>query len=192
MPRDAADAKAEAKSHDDNADAKASAKAESKSGSSSSSGGGGGGGAESKSGGGALSQAEARALIAKVAGAYFDDEELQERLEGWASQNCRRYEVSEDGEHPLSHSALHSEFCDAVELEMEDVIGRAGSTTGEFFKLVAQDDSKDMYGGMCLAGVLTALTTFEAFCACMVDAQEGNVAFGMPPLVNMETGALEF
>ena len=71
---------------------------------------------------------------------------------------------------------------------MEGFLGRVGATTEGLYETIQRDRSNDFYSGNTLVAVINSCVEFKAFHAMMCDARAGELVWGMPPLMDDETG----
>lgn len=126
---------------------------------------------------------------------YYENSEFEEELKRWSLQRCDAFEDQEtsggDGEYSLEHYQIFDDFRNFLERKLSEFVQHElGMTPAEFFDLVASDIDKkdDAYSATTFIALINAAQSFEAFQEMMVDAKLGVFTWGIPPLVDNETG----
>ena len=134
--------------------------------------------------------------IRRAADFYYNNKRFEKTLQRWAEEYCGEFEEQEDdsgdgsGEYTLRHYELYDEFRKLLETHLEDfVANELRMDTSEFFALVAGDEhEKDPFSGSSLVALINSAAAFPSFYQMMLDAKLGVISWGMPPLMDQETG----
>ena len=140
--------------------------------------------------GGRATAADVDPIIKAACDFYFESPDFEERLKAFAFENCSTFDESQE-EHSLGHTALFEEFKRLFESELETFIEQRGMSISNFYSVVAANmSSREFYSGSTFAHVVNAATDFENFSQMMCDARDDIFVWGMPPLIDTETGEL--
>lgn len=120
---------------------------------------------------------------------YYDDD-LTERIESWAVENCASFS-NEISEHPLQHTSLFEEYCQLFEDIMEKFLNDKDITLLQFHSAIREDHeccvAKHVnLTNSSLASMLISSIDFDSFCDMMNDVREGKGVVFCPPLVPID------